>query len=120
GQPRYEVGPPALHRMGAEHRVAFGRRSVRVVALSDAAREDGGVLRLRDDDARRRALRPQHSRDAFQRAAGAGPGDEIVRPLPTEIAQDLARGRGTVDVGIGLVLELACPEPAMRLGKLAR
>ena len=59
----------------------------------------------------------QHARDTLQRAAGAVAGDPVVELRVLEVLDDLARRGARVHVGVGLVLELAGEEPAMRLGQ---
>jgi hypothetical protein len=76
--------------------------------------------RLTDDDPGLRALLGEDAGDALQRAAGAVAGDEVVEPLAGEILDDLARRGARMEVGIGLVLELAGEEPAMGIGELDR
>ena len=62
----------------------------------------------------------QHAADAGHSAARAVGGDQIVEARPGKIIDDLARRRRLVDGGIGLGLELARQEPAVRLGELDR
>ena len=62
----------------------------------------------------------EHARDALQRSAGAVAGHPVVELLALEVVDDLARRGARMHVGIGLVLELAGQEPAVRLGQLDR
>ena len=62
----------------------------------------------------------EHARHALQRAAGAVAGHPVVELLALEVVDDLARRGARMDVGVGLVLELAGQEPAVRLGELDR
>ena len=118
-QLRDEIGRPALHEMGAEHRVRPGGAAVGGARLGDAAGEDRGVVGLAGDHPDLRPLGLQDAGDAVQRAAGAGAGDEGVKAPACEGREDLAGGGAGVGLGVGLVLELASEEPAVSLGELA-
>ncbi len=113
-----EIGSPALHRVRTERGVARGRRSVVGTRLRDAAAEHLGIVGLADDDAGLGPVFAQHAPDALQRAATAVTGDPGVEALATEILEDLVGSGERVHVGVGLVLELAREEPAVRLGEL--
>ena len=77
-------------------------------------RQHRRVRRLADDDLGVRPFLAEHARDALERAAGAEAGHPVVEPLAGEIVDDLARRGARMHVGIGLVLELARQEPAVR------
>jgi hypothetical protein len=115
-----EVGADALDRVGPGHRVAAARQAVLGPRLLDAAGEDRRVVGLDDDDPGPRGSRLEHAGDALERAAGAEAGDPVVEPELGEVLQDLDRRRARVDLGVGLVLELAGHEPAVRVGQLLR
>ena len=115
-----EVRRPALHRMRPKQGVALGRLAVGDWALANAAGEDLRVIGLADDDLRVRPVLLQDTRDALQRSARAHAGDPVVEPGIGEIVQDLDRRRLRMEIGIGLVLELAAEEPAVLLRELHR
>ena len=98
--------------------LASCRRAVRVALLSGSAREHGRVGGLADHDLRCRPLLGEHTRNALERAAGAEAGDPVIEPLAGEVGEDLGRRGPRVHVGVGLVLELAGEEPAVRAGQL--
>ena len=100
-QLRDEVRGPALHQVGAEHRVRGGGAAVVAHRLGDAAGEDRRVVRFGDDHLHLRPLGLQHAGDAVQGAAGAGAGDEGVEAAALEGGEDLARGGAGVGVGVG-------------------
>ena len=106
--------------MRFESRVAGGWLALGIALLGDAARHQRRVSRLGQDDLRLGAFAPQHPADAGNGPAGAVTGDEVVKPLPVKIGDDLARRGVFVDVGIGLGLELVGQEPAMCLGQFLR
>ena len=97
---------------------ADSRRPVRVALLRRAAAQQLRVGRLAHDDLGVGALLGQHARHALQRAAGAVARHPVVERIAGEVAHDLLRRRARVHVGVGLVLELARQEPAVRLGEL--
>ena len=99
-------------------RVRGGRRAVIAALLRGAAGQHRRVLRFADDDLGIRPLLREDPRNSFERAAGAEAGDPVVEALPGKIVDDLARGGARMHVGIGLVLELAGQEPAMRRRQL--
>ena len=59
----------------------------------------------------------EHPRHALERPAGAVAGHPVVEPVAREVGEDLPRRRARVVVGVGLVLELARHEPAIRGGQ---
>ncbi|MNF86665.1 hypothetical protein D3C84_691100 [compost metagenome] len=114
GQLGNEIRGPALHQVRAERRVAVQRPALGIAQLGDAAAQQRRIVRFADHDAGRRAALAQHPRGALERAAGAVAADEIVERRIGEGLEDLQGGAAAMGVGIGLVLELAHQEPAMR------
>lgn len=85
-----------------------------------AAGQQGRVVRFGDDDAHVRTQPAQGVADAAQAAAGAGAQHHVIEPAAGEGGGDFGAGMPFVHLGIGLVLELARPEPAMGGGQFAR
>jgi hypothetical protein len=75
------------------------------------------VRRLTEHDTHVRPLATQKPSDADERAPGAAAGDEHRKALASKIAQNLARLRRLVDVGVRLCFELVGEEPAVRRGE---
>ena len=120
GELRDEVRRPALHRMRLERGMgAAGEPSaLRACSMplpSSCASSGSQTMILVSG-----TLLREHARDALQRAAGAVAGHPVVELLALEVVDDLARRGARMHVGVGLVLELARQEPAVRLGKLDR
>ena len=96
------------------------RRTVRFAVLSDSAAQHRRVVGFTDDDLRFGTLLLQHPGHALQGAARSEAGDPVVESFAIEVGEDLLRGRSGMDLGIGLVIELAAQEPAVRLGQFGR
>ena len=90
-----------------------GGRSVGIGFLRHAAADQRGFRRLADDDLGLRPLLGQYAPDPLEGAAGPVAGDPVVEPLVFEIVEDLDGCRARVEIGVGLVLELAGHEPAV-------
>ncbi len=55
----------------------------------------------------------ENAGDAFEGASSTEAGNPVVEGLAFEVAEDLLRGGAGVEVGVGLVGELAGEEPAV-------
>jgi len=115
GNLRDEIRSPPLHGMRFEGGVRCRGRAVGLALLLGATADQRRVGRLAQHDLGIGHLAGQHPRDALERAAGAVAGDPVIELLALEVVDDLARGGARMNVGIGLVLELAGQEPAVAL-----
>ena len=87
-----------------------------VTALRATAPEELRVRRFAQDDLGLGPLAAQYPSDAGDSSTRAVSGHEVVQTL--EVAEDLARRRRLMDVGIRFRLELPGEEPAVRIRKL--
>ena len=97
--------------------MALGDRSIVVACLRNAAAHDGRVIGLADHDLGFGALFFEDPSDPFEGAACTEAGDPVVQRLTFEISQDFLGRCLRVNVGVGLVLELATQKPTMDLGQ---
>src|SRR3974390_1683594 len=96
------------------------RRSIFVSLLGNAATDHRGILRLTNDYLGVRHLLSQNARDTFQSSTGAIPGDPVVELQVLEVFDDFTGCCARMHLGISLILELPCEEPAMRGGEFVR
>lgn len=117
---RNEIRCPALDRVGLPGGMARRRPARGIARLRRAAVDKRGIGRFGQDDPGFRPRLPDDAANPGHGPPGAVSRNDVVQSLALEIGKDLARGRGLVDVGVVLGLELPGQEPAVLLGQLHR
>src|SRR6185369_10088605 len=98
--------------------VALCRLATTVQLLGDPAAEKRCILRLGDHDPGGGTLLAKHTRYAFQCSTRPEATHPMRETILAEVANDLGCSGLAMDVGAGLILELATEEPAIILGQL--
>src|SRR5262245_24113501 len=106
--------------MRAEQWMTAAARAILMARLRNAAGQDRRVVRFAHDDPCLGTLVLQYARYASEGAARAESGYPVIQRKVREVAQDLHRGRARMRVGVGRVLKLPRPPPAVPLRQLLR